>query len=163
MELRFPISLEPEWMGWFFTVTRARGRIFKSSKEPHSTSFGSMMSEAAFQFLHGPLHGRIFFIVSWSPSTLLLENRPSEGVRVATMTQRVVEHRNLDDVSASGAANADAPTVIEFCDLLVVEPEFIDAVRAIEQSHTCSRFGIRRQRRLLWRRGTGTRLYDRHD
>lgn len=41
------------------------------------------------------------------------------------MNQGVVEHHNLYDVAESRAANTDPPAVIEFCDLLVVETEFI--------------------------------------
>ena len=48
------------------------------------------------------------------------------------MNQRVREHHHLDDVPAAGATDADAPAVGEFCDLLVVVGEFVDAVGAIE-------------------------------
>jgi hypothetical protein len=54
-------------------------------------------------------------------------------VRVAPVNQRVVEHHNLDNVSAAWTPNTDAPAVGEFCDLLVVEPEFINAMGTGEQ------------------------------
>ena len=49
-------------------------------------------------------------------------------VRIATVNQGVRQHDNLDDVPAAGATNTDTPAVVEFCNSLVVEPEFIDAV-----------------------------------
>ena len=53
-----------------------------------------------------------------------IDSPPNQGVR---------EHHNLDDVPAVGAANTDAPAVGELWNFLVVEGEFINAVRAIEQ------------------------------
>lgn len=58
-------------------------------------------------------------------------------VGIATVNHGVRQHHNLNDVSASEATNTDTPAVGEFCDSLIVEPEFIDAVGAVEQRNAC--------------------------
>ena len=52
------------------------------------------------------------------------------------MNQGVRQHGNLASISAAGAANADTPAIGELCDSLVVEPEFINAMRAVKESNT---------------------------
>ena len=67
------------------------------------------------------------------------------------MNQRVRKHSNLDHVPAAGATDADTPSIGELCDLLIVEPEFINAVGAVKESNAR---GLR-HRIPSWRGETG--------
>ena len=49
------------------------------------------------------------------------------------MNQRLREDHNFNDVPAAGATKADESAVGEFCDLVVIESELIDAVGAVEK------------------------------